>query len=418
MKPTTKYKAINLKSKIKFLFILLLLFTSISQTYAQTVEDLEVKLNILCCDEGNIPELEIKYRDIARELLRIDTANKKAINFLYRSFNERGEKDSIKLLDKQLIDYFNNKYGRDNSKDYLYSYLFKTNTNYYKWIKDEIKYKEKYYLEDSTDIETITSLAENYYRIFNESIQRQFRNDTIYNYVKHAILYTEKLCKLKPEYLAAYKYPLIQLRYFLGEKDTSLLFEKYKTNDYPYFYPILSFAKYPKDWLKDYRANLFDKTESFIRWSSDGQILKALEEERLYLMKTDKEIFRFTWLRSFNNSVAIRIEKDGDNYFIIRKLTTGKGDNEPGNLKDYVKKRITKQEWDNFISLQNKIKEWGNYYKEKIYITMDGSEWIYEYLTPYYYKIKEEDSPDKKGEFAEIGLYLIKLCSLEKENIY
>lgn len=408
-----------MKSTIKFLFISLLFSFSINQIYAQTVEELEAKLNILCCDEGNIPELEIKYRDIARELLRIDTTNKKAIIFLYRSFNERGEKDSIKLLDKQLIDYFNNKYSRNAVKDYSYFYLFDTNTNYYYRIKEEIKYKEKYYLEDSTDIETITSLAENYYKLFNKTIQRKFRNNTIDNYAKMAIFYTEKLCKLKPEYLEAYKYPLIQLRYFLGEKDTAKLFEEYKTNNYPYYFPLIGFAEYPKDWLRNYDADLFSATENFLfinKWYEKQ--LKALEENRLYLMKTDKEIFRFTWLRTFNNPVSIRIEKEGDNYFIIKTLTTGKGGYEPGNLKDYVKKRITKPEWDKFISLQNKIKEWGNYYNSEMKISMDGAEWIYEYKTPNSYKIIKETSPDKESEFAAIGLYLIKLCVLENETIY
>ncbi|MFA6199388.1 MAG: hypothetical protein WC679_03130 [Bacteroidales bacterium] len=414
MKYTINYRAIKIKSIIKFLFISLLFSFSINQTNAQTVEELDTKLNILCCDEGNIPELEIKYRDIARELLRIDTANKKASIFLYRSFNQRGEKDSINLLVKQLVDYFYKKYDR---KDYSKFYLL--DTNYCRWNKQEIRYNEKYYLKDSTDVETITSLAENYYKLFNETIKRKFRNDTIDNYAKMAIFYTEKLCKLKPEYLEAFKYPLIQLRYFLGEKDSSLLLGMYKTENYPYYFPILSFAEYPKDWLRNYDADLFSATENFLfinKWYEKQ--LKALEENRLYLIKTDKEIFRFTWLRTFNNPVAIRIEKEGDNYFIIKTLTTGKGGYEPGNLKDYVKKRITKQEWDNFISLQNKIKEWGNYYKSEMRIIMDGAEWIYEYKTPDSYKIIKETSPDKESKFAAIGLYLIKLCGLENETIY
>lgn len=421
MKSTIKYKAINIKSIIRVLFILLLLSTSISQTYAQTVEELDAKLNILCCDEGNIPELEIKYRDIARELLRIDTANKKASMFLYRSFNERGEKDSIKVFLNKLDEDYKKK--DDSMKDILLmlnifpSASFKDTMKYEYEFKEIDKYK-KLYLKDSLDEEVIYNIAENYYRIFNKSIQRQFRNDSIDNYVKLVIFYTEKLCKLKPEYLEAYKYPLIQLRYFLGEKDTAKLFEEYKTNNYPYYFPLIGFANYPKDWLKDYSVDLFYQTYRYLVFRNGWykSILKQFEEERLYLKQTKKEIFRFTWLRSFDDQIVIRVEKDGDDYYLIQKIGRFK-DYESNEivLKKNTKKKISKKEWDEFMLLTNKIQDWNIPHSK---IGIDGAQWVYEYLASDSYKIINRFSPNKESEFAAIGLYLIKLCGLEKEDIY
>jgi len=193
------------------------------------------------------------------------------------------------------------------------------------------------------------------------------------------------------------------MHYFLGNKDTSYLFKKYATSTYPYYFPILEFAEYPKDWLRDYRVDLFFNTERFIdsREGWFGNELKAMKEKRLYLEKTDKDVFRFLWLRSFDKPYVIKIEKDKDNIMLYWKSY------DSGEKIIDTSKVITKQEWNDFKTLVSEIKTWGDYScLGCINYGDDGSEWIYEYLTPDNYKIKKEIGRQiKKDKYAEIGLY-------------
>lgn len=392
MKSTIKYKAINIKSIIRFLFISILLFISINQIYAQT----EIK---------DSQRTSSNFRMSAEKILNSDTIYYVSCKELVTNYSDKQQFDSINLFYSKLISKYKN-----SPKPYLirgeYWYLeFPRNP------EKELYYYKKAYEIDSNDFDVNYKLAKKYYYLFQKRIRTKDKKNSASNFIKYA----EKFCKIDSSYLVAFKYPLIQMHYFLGNKDTSYLFKKYATSSYPYYFPILEFAEYPKDWLRDYRVDLFFNTERFINSREDwyGNELKAMKEKRLYLEKTDKNIFRFLWLRSFDKPYVIRIEKDKDNIMLYLKSY------DSGEKIIDTSKIVTKQEWNDFKILVSEIKTWGDYscvgcinYGE------DGSDWVYEYLTPDSYKIKSEWSPNKESEFAAIGLYLIKLCGLEKEDIY
>lgn len=64
--------------------------------------------------------------------------------------------------------------------------------------------------------------------------------------------------------------------------------------------------------------NLVDNDTFIIAWYSKH--LRAMNEPLLFNKKESKQIFRFTWLRTFDNPVAIRIEKSQDNIVLSWKL--------------------------------------------------------------------------------------------------
>lgn len=83
------------------------------------------------------------------------------------------------------------------------------------------------------------------------------------------------------------------------------------------------------------KANRHDTTrdalDTFVNsWYS--KMLFALKEPILKDYKADKEIYRFTWLRTFNHPVVIRLEKQGNAVRLFSKVSDGAGGYEPGNI--------------------------------------------------------------------------------------
>lgn len=398
--------------KRRTFYILLLVFFIPQFIFSQSNEELSAKLNVLCCDEGNIPELEIKYRKIARELIKQDSFNIVGYNFLLRSYNARGEKDSIKIL----TDKYNKKLLEERSKDNeLFSVISFDNPDYIKDYVRYINYGEKTYNSRRKNKELASELADTYYKLFIYLIERNFRNDSIIKCAEKAAYYLHEAYLKDENKYSAYIYPYIQLKYFLKE-DIDSITNKYKDLEYLYIFPIIGFAEYPKDWLKDYRADLITKTWSFIfrdDWYSKHY--KALKEERLYLTNTDKEIFRFVLLPTFDNPICVRVEKINNDYLLTVKKTNGKGGYGEGRLVYKRKKKITENQWEELMKMVNSINDWEVYFKEEIDGGLDGSQWIFEYLSPKEYKVRDVWSP--KDEFYTLGLYLFNIADI-KENIY
>lgn len=395
--------------KRRTFYILLLVFFIPQLIFSQSKEELKAKLNVLCCDEGNIPELEIKYREIARELTKQDTTNIVAYNFLFRSFNARGEVDSIKILTEE----FNKKLEKDrNRKYYHWSSIFYFNdTTYIDNSIRFIKVNEKNYKNKRKYKVLASKLAEHYYSLFMYQIKREFRNDSIIKCAEKAAYYLHEAYLKDEDKYSAYIYPYIQLKYFLKE-DIDSITNKYKDLEYLYIFPIIGFAEYPKDWIRDYRADLITKTWSFIfrdDWYSKHY--KALKEERLYLTNTDKEIFRFVYLPSFDNPISVRVEKINNDYLLTVKKTNGKGGYGEGRLVYKRKKKITENQWEELMKMVNSINEWEVFYKESLYITLDGESWLFEHLSPDGYKVRDVDNPE--DEFKTLGLYLLKLAEID-----
>ena len=154
----------------------------------------------------------------------------------------------------------------------------------------------------------------------------------------------------------------------------------------------------------------------FSRYSS---ILKALKEPSIYIQKSDvkKEIYRFTWLRSFHNPISIRVEiHDQNNAIIYTKETDRKGGPDPGKIKIDAIKRIST---NSVIQLKKKFtyfKFWSLSVTEDSF-GLDGAQWIVEGLSRGNYHIVERWSP-KKGSIKEIGLHFLEISGLDVKEIY
>lgn len=161
--------------------------------------------------------------------------------------------------------------------------------------------------------------------------------------------------------------------------------------------------------------NEFDTSR--VRWYSKH--LYALNEPLLFNKSTNKDIFRFLWLRTFNHPISIRVEKDSNEYMIYWKVCNGFGGYSPGTQITNKKKKINKEDWDEFQQLLAATDYWKLQNNGDVLGT-DGSRWILEGLTSDRYNVVDRYSPNKLGAYYDACYFLVELTRLniKKTEIY
>ena len=180
----------------------------------------------------------------------------------------------------------------------------------------------------------------------------------------------------------------------------------------------------PKDSNQYYfPLDVFKDTSSFVGYerfvvSWYSKHLFAMKEPIFYADKSKNEIYRFTWLRTFNNPIAIRVEKHGDLYLLFWKLCDGAGGYEPGKLVINKQKKIDKSTWNKLKNKINHINFWDLNTHEKS-SGSDGSRWILEGKFQNQYNVVDRWTPNKKDKYYNccdfiLGLTDLKINSDEK----
>lgn len=178
------------------------------------------------------------------------------------------------------------------------------------------------------------------------------------------------------------------------------------------YFPKIMFPTYGIDFTYEGTKSVLIEGEYddfSIEWYSEH--LYKMKEPLLFNRKTDKEIFRFTWLRTFDKPIAIRIEKNKDDYWLYWKKLSGKGGYEPGELITDSKKRISENEWLSFQNLIKKTDFWNMDYGQGVFGN-DSSQWILESVNSTDYRVVDRWSPSE-GNFYNACDFLISLTNLK-----
>ncbi len=138
--------------------------------------------------------------------------------------------------------------------------------------------------------------------------------------------------------------------------------------------------------------------------------LFAMKEPILFKEKSQAEIYRFTWLRTFHNPIVIRIEKLANSYMLYWKLSNGLGGYEPGVLTINKEKIIDKKIWVIFNRKVIESNFW-NLETEKEALGTDGSQWILEGKNSKQYHVVDRWTPTE-GKYYECCDFLIGLTDL------
>ena len=166
----------------------------------------------------------------------------------------------------------------------------------------------------------------------------------------------------------------------------------------------------PTDSTKFYFPNsVFNKFDNFCNiWYSKH--LFAMREPILFSDSSQTETYRFVWLRTFHNPIAIRIEKQQEIYLLTWKLCNGAGGYEPGQLTMAKQKQIDEITWENFKTLLNQIDFW-NMDTEVETMGLDGSQWILEGKDADKYHVVDRWTP-RGGAYYQCCDFLIGLTDL------
>ena len=146
-----------------------------------------------------------------------------------------------------------------------------------------------------------------------------------------------------------------------------------------------------------------------VNWYSKH--LFALKEPLLFNILLKKETYRFTWLRTFNNPIAIRIEKNKNECRVFWKVSNGAGGYEPGKLKINKSKKVNINQWNEFKKLLETCNFW-NLELGRNSSGFDGSEWILEGNDLVKYRVVTDWSPND-GAYFDACNYLIELTNLK-----
>jgi hypothetical protein len=149
-----------------------------------------------------------------------------------------------------------------------------------------------------------------------------------------------------------------------------------------------------------------------------SKMLFALKEPILNNYQGEKEICRFTWLRTFHHPVSVRLEKQGDIVKLFTKVCNGAGGYESGGLISDKTSKLTLQEYSLLIDKINDTKFW-SLPTEMHDDGTDGAEWIVEIFKENKYHVVTRNTPfeERHGNFRIIGEYLISLSKLDKKEI-
>jgi len=232
---------------------------------------------------------------------------------------------------------------------------------------------------------------------------------------RHALLMLYKRQGLfgKADSIAKIDYPVVTDSFFLPKSPYQLYFpEESFLDTINRFYqrePDSVFLENMKSWA------IFHN-----RWYSEH--LFAMKEPILFVQNNHKEIYRFAWLRSFDEPIAIRVEKSEEGIFLFVKVCDGKGGYEPGKLTVNQKIRLTKKKWKKFSEALTKYDFWSTSPIEKTNVLIcDGARWILEGKSKKGYHVVDRHSPGeyRDNEFRELCLYILKLSDLSvKGRIY
>jgi hypothetical protein len=116
------------------------------------------------------------------------------------------------------------------------------------------------------------------------------------------------------------------------------------------------------------------------RWKEgDSKHLAVMEEPSLSCgTLEDTETYRFLWLRTFHNPVAVRVFRRGADYGLEAVILDGAGGYEPGNVSRRVTKELSRDQWQSLNAKLEDVQLWQKPTKSHDMAGMDGAQWIVE----------------------------------------
>jgi len=155
--------------------------------------------------------------------------------------------------------------------------------------------------------------------------------------------------------------------------------------------------------------------------------LEAMAEPSLWVLANDRNLhaYRFLWLRTFDQPVAVRlhINQRGEGE-LTAKATDGEGGYEPGQLEFNQTSFLSQRQVSAFLIQLQELQFWSLPTQESSvnpdgsgWCGLDGARWILEGAQGGKYHVLNWWSPDE-GAFKQTALMLVRLAHITVQDIY
>ena len=406
-------------------FTLLLLTISV---FGQTIQELEYDLSWSYTTNSG------EKINTAWKLQKLDPFNPRATEYICRYYYDK-KIDSVSIYFDNLIERYPN-----NIEPYLLrtellwsEYDFRQRDIY---NSQKIKYLNRALQINDSDISVIFKLAETYYKDFIYPLEKEknwgfdfdfgdfidttlikkekiIKQSTFEHSADSALKYFNRLWNLSTDKRDIIYYPIRQLECYLNILENSEIPKNADSNFDQCFFPSWYFANLSENWQCDNTVDyLFEITSAkgTAGWLTFQ--LTDLNENCLFNkdLEENKTIYRFTWLRTFHNPIAIRIENTNNETMLYWKIGKGAGGYEPKGLKKTGKRKLNTNTWNAFLELVKKS-DFDNLANEKYMPMCDGATWTLERKTINGFKAHNSNIPS--SGIKKTCLFLLDLTNIK-----
>lgn len=276
---------------------------------------------------------------------------------------------------------------------------------------------------DSNNYEANYELALSYYRLFHEQPGSYYAYAARKSFMRCAVIDTTELILLK--------YPVIQLSNYLNDSSTANFYQDIccgvNTNaagipiagKYNWYFPVELFLRKKLNWTTNYSVDIMQELKLSIHrldWLSE--VLAGFKEPVLS-SGHEQKVYRLLWLRSFDPSVVIQMEKTKGKVVIHWKLPPSRDsvDNHPSALE--FKKKLSLRHWKKFEKSLNAIDYWLMLPAEFTHKSTDGAMWVLEGAVEGKYQVTLRPG-DIYPKYTNCLIHLINLTDLNipRNRIY
>lgn len=165
------------------------------------------------------------------------------------------------------------------------------------------------------------------------------------------------------------------------------------------FFPAVALGE--NEWSRRFRSDWYSRH------------LEAMNELPLTALVNEDESYRFLWLRTFHNPVAIHVWRAGERHFLVAKRLNGSGGYVPGTVDLYRARSLSEDDWNSFMTHLEHSEYWAMPTQDE-QTSPDGAQWIMEGYREGRYHLVDRQSPDN-GTYRDACIYLLRQSGLLAE---
>ena len=141
-----------------------------------------------------------------------------------------------------------------------------------------------------------------------------------------------------------------------------------------------------------------------------SKVLIQMKEKPLVALTDEEESYRFLWLRSFNNPIAVHVYRKGSEQTIIVKELAHFQLEDPGELLNSYALRLSTSDWNRFM-LRLELARYWQIPADQGPLANDGAQWVLEGYREGRYHVVDRQSPEP-GAYRNACLFLLEKSGL------